>query len=177
MAEPVSASNDVELELNRRWLSPQSTIGELTRAPSAWSTATLSAGGELLAFTLEDVRRGPGEKVPGKTCIPEGRYEIIRTMSNRFGVVMPLLFNVHTKEGRLLVQNNGVTFEGIRIHWGNHALDTDGCILVGRSRSRDEIFSSKDAYKRIDAQLERWLLAGRVWVTVKLAPPTERAVC
>ena len=49
--------------------------------------------------------------------IPEGTYELVLTMSPKFGVVLPLLENV---PGR----------SGIRIHTGTKPEHSKGCILV-----------------------------------------------
>lgn len=85
-----------------------------------------STGGIMLlddtyfSFTLEDfVRTGP--KVLAQTAIPAGRYKAILSMSNRFGKILPEILQVPG-------------FHGIRIHGGNTALDTEGCILVARNR-------------------------------------------
>lgn len=114
------------LELNRKWLTEQSTIGELTH------------DGVRLCFTLEDRYRGdsPADKVAGKTCIPCGSYEIIIIRSPRFQMDMPLLLGVPG-------------FVGIRIHAGNDASDTDGCILVGLDRGPDQIHRSQLAYAKV----------------------------
>ena len=72
--------------------------------------------------TLEDVIRPAGEKVRNKTAIPPGRYKLILSMSNRFKKIMPEVLNVPM-------------FTGIRIHSGNTAKDTAGCLLVGQTRS------------------------------------------
>ncbi len=72
-------------------------------------------------------------KIPGKTAIPAGTYDLKITWSNRFQKMMPQLMNVPG-------------FEGIRIHPGNVATDTEGCILVGTSRSGESILHSRDAY-------------------------------
>ena len=49
--------------------------------------------------------------------IPEGKYELVLTMSPKFGVVLPLLENV---PGR----------SGIRIHTGTKPEHSKGCVLV-----------------------------------------------
>lgn len=53
-----------------------------------------------------------------KGCIPVGSYRIRVDWSNKFKRNLPILLNV---PGR----------DGIRIHQGNTAIDTTGCILVG----------------------------------------------
>ena len=85
--------------------------------------------------TLEDVIRPAGEKVRNKTAIPPGRYKLILSMSNRFKKIMPEVLNVPM-------------FTGIRIHSGNTAKDTAGCLLVGQTRSLEtrSIGRSRFAY-------------------------------
>lgn len=64
-------------------------------------------------------------KVKGKTAIPYGTYRVAWTLSNRFG--------------RSTLQLLGVPgFGGIRIHPGNDADDTEGCLLPGLSRPLSE---------------------------------------
>jgi hypothetical protein len=92
--------------------------------------------------TLEDVIRPPGEKVLSKTAIPPGRYKLILSLSNRFKKVMPEVLDVPM-------------FSGIRIHSGNKAKDTAGCLLVGQTRSVEErsIGRSRLAYKALMSKL------------------------
>ncbi len=86
------------------------------------STASLLVVNESLqCFLLEDQIRN-GVKVPGETAIPFGEYEIDLTMSQRFGMILPILLNV-------------LDFEGIRIHPGNTDKDTSGCLLPGEELS------------------------------------------
>ena len=88
----------------------------------------------LECFTLEDVPRT--FKIPGKTAIPAGTYEIELTYSPRFKCILPLLKDVKG-------------FEGIRIHAGNRAEDTEGCILVGAIKGNGVIYSSRIALKKL----------------------------
>ena len=99
--------------------------------------------------TLEDVIRPTGEKVRNKTAIPPGRYKLILSMSNRFKKIMPEVLNVPM-------------FTGIRIHSGNTAKDTAGCLLVGQTRSIEtrSIGRSRFAYTALLLKLRAALKAG-----------------
>ena len=99
--------------------------------------------------TLEDVIRPAGEKVRNKTAIPPGRYKLILSMSNRFKKIMPEVLNVPM-------------FTGIRIHSGNTAKDTAGCLLVGQTRSLEtrSIGRSRFAYTALLLKLRAAVKAG-----------------
>lgn len=90
--------------------------------------------GKFQCYTLEDIEREV--KVAGKTAIPKGTYDVIINMSTRFQRSMPLLLNVPN-------------FAGVRIHPGNTAEHTEGCILVGRTRSIDFVGESRKAYTKL----------------------------
>lgn len=108
-------------------------------------------------YTLEDIVRPDGEKVYGETAIPAGRYRVAITFSNRFQCDMPLLMEVPN-------------FSGIRIHYGNEAKDTHGCILVGThvSPNGDAITESRAAYYRIFDKIRDAIDAGEeVYIEVK----------
>ncbi len=84
-----------------------------------YTTGELYVDGDLQCQTLEDAERLPRtSKVPGKTAIPPGEYSVVLSQSPRFGRVLPEVLEVPN-------------FSGIRIHAGNTAQDTDGCVLVG----------------------------------------------
>lgn len=126
----------------------------VTRQPSAngCTIGTMTIDGVFECYTLEDVVRPNGEKVYGQTAIPSGRYQVKLTMSNRFKIVLPLLENVPN-------------FEGVRIHPGNTAADTDGCILVGQTKTSNSIGSSRVAFDKLFARLQAH--KGEIWLTVK----------
>lgn len=121
----------MELTLNRIFLGSSATIGELL------------INDKHLCDTLEDRVRPEGEKVYGKTAIPEGKYEIELTHSPRFKKILPEILNVPN-------------FSGIRIHTGNSSKDTEGCIIVGTwdGEKEDWVSSSKIAFDELMALLE-----------------------
>ena len=95
--------------------------------------------------TLEDPDRGlekGGKKIKGQTAIPVGTYKVQINMSPRFNKLMPQIMNVPQ-------------FEGIRIHPGNTAKDTEGCLLVGYVRSGNKILTSRDAYETLFNKLSK----------------------
>lgn len=132
-----------ELVLTRRRFSPHSTIGELT------------VDGKWQCYILEDVVRPPGVKIHGQTAIPYGRYQVIINQSQRFGRRMPLLLRVPG-------------FEGVRIHAGNTAADTDGCLLTGSfvGEHGDAVERSRAAFDLLMPLLEHACAVGEVWLEI-----------
>lgn len=110
----------MEIRVERIALRPTYTIGRLY------------LNGKYTCDTLEDkvrdLKREP--KVQGKTAIPEGKYLVRLTYSNRFKKVLPLLVDVPY-------------FEGVRIHSGNDEDDTEGCILVGKNKEKGKVLESR----------------------------------
>ena len=118
----------MKLKLIRKYKKTTYTIGELY------------INGQLFCSTLEDKDRGLTSamteneifdvKVKGKTAIPLGIYSVTWT------------YSPHFKKYMLAV--NGVKgFAGIRIHAGNTAEHTDGCILVGRNTKVGQLTCSR----------------------------------
>ena len=98
------------------------------------SVPSVKSVGEYFCDTLEpkwrDLLGGKARKIKGKTAIPEGRYPLVITKSPRFKAWLPLLLGVPQ-------------FSGIRIHAGNTAKDTQGCILVGENRKVGMVVNSR----------------------------------
>jgi hypothetical protein len=140
----------MDLLLKRKWYTDRSTIGELWR------------DGTFECFTLEDVVRPAGVKVPGRTAIPAGRYQVQVTFSNRFQRQMPLLLNVPN-------------FAGVRIHCGNTDKDTEGCILVGRNRLTDAIGRSREAYAALFPRIDEAAKHATVFITIQDAQGSTTA--
>jgi len=126
------------------------------------TVSTLFKKDKALCFVLEDkfreVEGQPVEtwKVPGKTAIPKGTYNVVMTMSARFKIVMPLLENVSG-------------FAGVRIHSGNTSESTEGCLLCGITwdGKSDFIGESKKACTIVYGMIENELKAGnKVTLTI-----------
>ena len=134
----------MKLKLKRRWIAQNYTIG------------TLSIDGEPYYDTLEDTDRGlhagmtdqeiKANKVPGKTAIPKGIYTVnMSAVSPRFKAkswarpysgIVPRLEAVPG-------------FQGVLIHPGNSADDTEGCILVGRNTVVGGLTDSAKTYLKL----------------------------
>jgi hypothetical protein len=117
----------MDILIKRLHKTENSTIGELT------------INGRFECFTLEDREREI--KIKGETAIPKGTYKVIINQSNRFKRLLPLLIGVKN-------------FEGVRIHPGNSNHDTEGCILVGLTRSKDYISKSRKAFDKLFAKMQ-----------------------
>lgn len=91
---------------------------------------TLLVGGVLVAHTLENKDK----------LLPYGEYSLVVNKSPSFGRDLPLIFNDKIKKSR-----------GFRIHAGNRASESRGCILVGNGRMNDTITDSRDAERAVTA--------------------------
>ncbi len=133
----------VELTVIRTDLLPDKTFG------------LLDINGEFFCHTLEDTDRklesNPTGKVYGETAIPRGKYTVVLDFSHRFKKTLPHVLGVSL-------------FDGIRIHPGNTAADTHGCILVGDSRNESGVAESRKAFERL---MERLSKASKITLEVK----------
>jgi hypothetical protein len=126
----------MKLHLKRLHRTEFSTIGELT------------IDGLFECYTLEDKERDV--KIKSETAIPKGTYKVIINQSARFKTLLPLLIDVPN-------------FEGIRIHPGNTNHDTEGCILVGKTRGKDFVGKSRKAFATLLAKMK---LAKEITITI-----------
>ena len=116
-----------------------------------YTIGKLYVDGKYFSDVLEDVDRGLDssmteseilkKKVKGQTAIPTGHYVINITYSPKYRRMMPLLLDVKG-------------FSGIRIHSGNTAKDTEGCLIVGKNKQVGKVLESRDTYKRLFEMME-----------------------
>lgn len=116
----------------------------LNRQPSndSCTHGDLFVGDDFECVTLEDIVREV--KIPGETAIPAGRYRVVITYSNRFKRDLPLLLDVPN-------------FTGVRIHSGNTAAQTEGCLLVGKERGPTTVMQSRAALLPLQAKIQKAL--------------------
>lgn len=116
--------------------------------------------GTYFCDVLEDTDRGlqqsmelseiVSKKVPNKTAIPAGTYEIAmnivsprfkdRSWAKPYSGKLPRLLNVPG-------------FDGVLIHPGNDQDDTSGCLLVGRNKVVGKVLDSQNTFKALMKQL------------------------
>lgn len=144
----------MKLKLIRKVLTEKSTIGELY------------IDDVFFCNTLEDVDRGLDSsmtleetkliKIYSQTCIGYGEYEVVINYSNRFKRLMPLLIHV-------------IGFDGIRIHPGNTAVDTDGCILVGDldETHNDIILHSRKTFEELFSKLTEASKVEKIMISIE----------
>ena len=112
--------------------------------------------GAYVCDTLEDKDRGLtsnlsvaqicGVKIKGETAIPTGRYLVdMKTVSPRFGGRAQYQFC----KGRLPRLCNTIGFQGVLIHCGNTAKDTEGCILVGENKAVGQVLNSTATFRKL----------------------------
>lgn len=149
MKENLTMSN-LQMKLDRRYKCNGYTIGHLY------------VDGKYFCDTLEDVDRGlsdtmteaeiKAKKLKSITAIPTGVYYVyMTTKSAKFG---DKPFYRQTCGGKLPRLLGVKGFDGILIHCGNTAKDTDGCILVGENKVKGQLINSRETFQRLYAVLK-----------------------
>lgn len=136
----------MELRLERIALRSEYTIGKLY------------VDGEYVCDTIEDTVRdldkdgkfANGEvKIPGKTAIPYGRYEItMKVKSPKYSNFSKYSW-AKKYDGYLPRLLNVPHFDGVLIHVGNSALDSEGCIIVGENKVVGKVINSVNTFRRL----------------------------
>ena len=127
----------------------------------SYTIGKLYVDGSYFCDTIEDKDRGLQQQLPlsvnvakkkkGLTAIPVGRYRVtLAVKSQRFGQkkqyaacngYLPRLINVPA-------------FDGVLIHIGNTASDTEGCILVGKNTQVGKVLESTQTFWKLYSILQ-----------------------
>lgn len=135
----------MRIRVERRWRKDTYTIGRVF------------VDGVLFCNSLEDKDRGlkqsdninsiRSRKVYGETAIPIGVYVVdMETVSPKYAAVA---YYQQLCGGRMPRLKNVPGYEGVLIHPGNTALDTLGCILVGRNTKVGQLTNSRDTFRAL----------------------------
>jgi hypothetical protein len=113
---------------------------------------------DTLEPTWRDYEHG-AYKVKGRSAIPEGRYAVVISWSPKFKQSLPILLGGPEFNKQ---------WQGIRIHAGNTAKDTEGCILVGKNKLVGQVVDSRIWLHRLKQKIVEAKGRGEaVWITVK----------
>lgn len=148
----------MRIKLGREWRKKAYTISRV------FINGERFGDGQKWCSALEDTDRGLHDamsvseikalKIKGETAIPRGVYEVRITYSAKFRRNLPLLVGVKG-------------YEGVRMHAGNTARDTEGCILFGVNDAVGRVSNSKYWFAKIYALIEAASKKGeRVWIEV-----------
>ena len=128
----------MEVLVDRKWKKDTYTIGKVF------------IDSEFFCNSMEDKDRGLAQymsvgeitkkKVYGETAIPTGKYKVTMTYSSKYKRMMPQVMNVKG-------------FAGIRIHSGNTAKDSLGCLLFGKNDKPGWISNSRNTCKKFEELL------------------------
>ena len=149
----------MKLELIRKYCGNGYTIGKLyVDGVPFCDTLEPTDRGLTSSMTLDEIK---SIKVKGKTAIPTGIYHVdLNSVSPRFkarswakiyGGRVPRLQGVRC-------------FDGVLIHPGNTADDTEGCILVGRNTEVGKLTDSKATW----CKLMSMMLAAKEYVIISV---------
>jgi hypothetical protein len=118
-----------------------------------YTVGRLYIDGKYFCDTLEDKDRGLRQDMPvaiisatkrkGITAIPTGRYRItLAVQSPKFSKRATYQFC----NGYLPRLINVPGYDGVLIHIGNTARDTEGCLLVGRNTQVGKVLDSRKTF-------------------------------
>ena len=135
----------MKIKVERRWPKATYTIGRFY------------IDGIYYCNTLEDRDRGlkqtdspdfiKSRKVAGETAIPKGIYGVAMNVTSPKYAGVAWFWNFCQGKMPRLLSVPG--FDGILIHTGNDALDTRGCILVGKNTKVGKLTDSRACFQQI----------------------------
>jgi len=152
----------MELILERIAKRKTYTIGRLYIRRQVMDEYLPGMADEYFCDTLEptwrDYEHG-AYKVKGRSAIPEGRYAVVISWSPKLGAWLPILLGGPEFNKQ---------WQGIRIHAGNTAKDTQGCILVGKNKLVGQVVDSRIWLHRLKQKIVEAKDKGEaVWLTIK----------
>lgn len=153
----------LELVLERAWPKAEYTIGKFYIDGVRYSESLEDTDRGLTSdMPLEEIMR---IKVPGRTAIPKGRYEVVLTYSPRFHDR-----SWARKYNGLVPEIVGVPgYSGVRIHPFNWADESEGCISVGKNKVKGGVIRAVEFYTRLmdECFVPAKQIGKRTFITIK----------
>ena len=154
----------MKLLVERRWKKPTYVIGRLY------------VDGVYFCNTLEDKDRGlkkeygaavvRSRKVTGETAIPTGTYGVAMNVTSPKYAAAKWYWDLCQGKMPRLLSVPG--FDGILIHPGNTALDTMGCILVGKNTKVGQLTDSRATFEALYKKMKAAYDKGDL-ITIEIA--------
>ena len=145
---------DLIIEVRRQYLKTGYTIGKMY------------VNGQYFSDTLEDTARNLPDACPdtqkdrdcrcpqkiyGETCILPGTYKAVYNLSGKL-------------KRKLILLLDTPHFRGIRIHRGNTAAHSEGCILVGENKKIGALINSTPYEEKLNDMAAR---ASKILVIIR----------
>lgn len=148
----------MKIRIDRAWRKKDYTISRV------FINGERFGDGKNWCSVLEDTDRGLAQsmsveeikkiKVYAQTAIPRGIYEVRITYSPKFKRMLPILINVKG-------------YSGIRIHSGNTASHTAGCLLPGVNNEVGRVNNSSYWFNLLFTRIQDAIRAGeKVWIEI-----------
>ena len=135
----------------------------------------LYVDGVYVCDTIEDKDRGLTQsmsqaviraiKRKGVTAIPTGRYRVTLDVRSPKFSQKKYEKNYGFCDGYLPRLINVPCYDGVLIHVGNTAKDTDGCILVGRNTKLGKVLESRATFVKLYEMIKK--SKGTIYITVE----------
>lgn len=136
----------MKILIDRKWKKEDYTIGKLY-IDGVFFSNTLEDRDRGLASTMsiEEIKK---KKKAGGTAIPTGTYKVRMDISSpRFSKSNWYIKNCNGAKMPRLKDVPG--YDGVLVHCGNTAKDTEGCILVGKNDVKGMVTKSKDYFLKL----------------------------
>lgn len=135
----------------------------------------LYVDGAYVCDTCEDKDRGISQsmsqaviraiKRKGVTAIPTGRYRVTMDVRSQKFSQKRYERNYGFCDGYLPRLINVPGYEGVLIHIGNTAKDTDGCILVGKNTKVGKVLESRATFVKLYEKMKN--AKGMIYITIE----------
>ena len=144
---------------------------------ASYTIGKMYIDGKYFCDTCEDTDRGltqymslaeiKRKKIYSRTAIPTGTYNVtMNVVSPRFS--KRDFYKKNCDGGRVPRLLNVPGFDGVLIHVGNSAADSNGCLLVGKNSQVGKVLNSTNTFLALYKKLKEASLKGeKITITIQ----------